>query len=241
MGAFDGNGNFVRSYSWAQDKANSLDITASRMDTEDNGFAAGLSNCVTRDGQGRIAADLLPATDLGAALGSASFRWNGFNGKSIDHILPQSAFKAATLARINNLTPTADPDLTIPVPAPGTYVLDMLLGVTGTGGSGQGFRFALYSGGLTFAFTTPGVKVSWIFPVSSSVGGFVSMTSTPTAVFTSLTDIGATSGQMLHLKGAFIATAVSGAFLQLYWSQNTSSPIATSILAGSYMSLMRID
>lgn len=51
--AFDGAGNFARLYSWITDAANAVPITASRMDAEDNGFATGLSNCITRDGQGK--------------------------------------------------------------------------------------------------------------------------------------------------------------------------------------------
>lgn len=58
MGAFNGVGQFIRSYLWANDASNGINITASRMDTEDNGFAAGLSNCVTRDGQSPPTANL---------------------------------------------------------------------------------------------------------------------------------------------------------------------------------------
>lgn len=58
MGAFNGSGTFVRSYSWVTDAANSVNISAPRMDTEDNGFAAGLSNCLTRDGQSPPTANL---------------------------------------------------------------------------------------------------------------------------------------------------------------------------------------
>lgn len=58
MSGFDGNGTFVRSYSWVQDAANSIPITASRFDTEHNGFAAGLTNCITRDGQGKPTANI---------------------------------------------------------------------------------------------------------------------------------------------------------------------------------------
>lgn len=58
MGSFNGSGVFVRSYSWVQDAANGLDILANRMDTEDNGFAGGLTNCVTRDGQSPPTANL---------------------------------------------------------------------------------------------------------------------------------------------------------------------------------------
>lgn len=49
--AFNGAGTFVRSFLWVNDKLNGINITASRMDTEDNGFATGLSTCLTKDGQ----------------------------------------------------------------------------------------------------------------------------------------------------------------------------------------------
>jgi len=48
---FNGSGIFNRVYNWVTDKANSVLVTASRMDGEDDGFATGLSNCMTRDGQ----------------------------------------------------------------------------------------------------------------------------------------------------------------------------------------------
>ena len=49
---FNGSGVFTRVYNWVNDKNASINITASRMDGEDDGFATGLSNCITRDGQG---------------------------------------------------------------------------------------------------------------------------------------------------------------------------------------------
>lgn len=61
---FNGSGTFNRVYSWVVDAANGIDITASRMDTEEDGFATGLSNCLTRDGQGKP---------------SAAIDWNGQN------------------------------------------------------------------------------------------------------------------------------------------------------------------
>lgn len=75
MAAFDGNGTYVRSYSWVQDASNNIDITASRFDTEMNGEAAALTLCVTRDGQGKMAADFLPATTGSYNLGSAASAW----------------------------------------------------------------------------------------------------------------------------------------------------------------------
>lgn len=77
--AFDGSGNFIRLYNWVQDAANGINITASRVDGEDGGFAAGLSLAVTRDGQGKMAADLTPVTDNTYNLGVASKRWATIN------------------------------------------------------------------------------------------------------------------------------------------------------------------
>ncbi|MGN6124861.1 MAG: hypothetical protein ACTHOJ_18095, partial [Sphingomonas oligoaromativorans] len=48
---FNGAGQFNRLYNWQSDAANGLDILAPRMDAEFDGIAAGLSNCITRDGQ----------------------------------------------------------------------------------------------------------------------------------------------------------------------------------------------
>jgi hypothetical protein len=50
--AFNGSGLFVRLYNWVVDAANGVDILPDRMDAEMDGFATGLSNCITRDGQG---------------------------------------------------------------------------------------------------------------------------------------------------------------------------------------------
>lgn len=57
-GGFNGAGTYVRFYNWTADAANAIPILASRFDTEHDGFAAGLSNCVTRDGQGKPTATI---------------------------------------------------------------------------------------------------------------------------------------------------------------------------------------
>ena len=56
--AFNGSGVYNRTHNWVSDRTNSVNITASRQDTEDDGFAAGLTNCVTKDGQTVITANL---------------------------------------------------------------------------------------------------------------------------------------------------------------------------------------
>jgi hypothetical protein len=56
--AFNGAGTFARIYSWVSDKAANVKITASRMDAEMDGFATGLSTCITKDGQTTVTANL---------------------------------------------------------------------------------------------------------------------------------------------------------------------------------------
>jgi hypothetical protein len=56
--AFNGNGVFNRLYNWVADAAGGIKILATKMDGEMNGIAAGLSNCVTRDGQSPPSVDL---------------------------------------------------------------------------------------------------------------------------------------------------------------------------------------
>lgn len=56
--AFNGSGTFNRIYSWVTDLANGVAITASRMDGEMDGMATGLSNCITKDGQTTVTANI---------------------------------------------------------------------------------------------------------------------------------------------------------------------------------------
>lgn len=67
--AFNGSGVFQRLYNWVTDRDNSIKIRADRMDAEMDGFATGLSNCVTKDGQTSITANIpfntYKATGLG--------------------------------------------------------------------------------------------------------------------------------------------------------------------------------
>lgn len=55
---------FQRVYSWATDKQNAIPVTASRVDTEDDGFATGLSLALLRDGSQQV---------------SANMPWNGYH------------------------------------------------------------------------------------------------------------------------------------------------------------------
>lgn len=55
---FNGSGTFVRLYNWTVDALNAINISSSRMDNEMNGMATALTDCVTRDGQSPMLANL---------------------------------------------------------------------------------------------------------------------------------------------------------------------------------------
>jgi len=55
---YNGSGVFNRVYSWVTDAANGIDVSSSRTDTDTDDIAAGLSNCVTRDGQSPATANI---------------------------------------------------------------------------------------------------------------------------------------------------------------------------------------
>ena len=55
---FNGAGMFVRVRNWVADAAAGIKIRADFHDVEDDGFAAGLSHCIARDGQSTITANI---------------------------------------------------------------------------------------------------------------------------------------------------------------------------------------
>lgn len=72
--AFNGSGVFTRLYNWVNDAAANIKIRADRMDNEMNGFATGLSTCITKDGQTTITANLPMAGFRHTGVGDASTR-----------------------------------------------------------------------------------------------------------------------------------------------------------------------
>lgn len=56
--AFNGSGTFVRLYNWVNDAAAGIKIRADRTDNETDGIATGLSNCICKDGQTTVTANI---------------------------------------------------------------------------------------------------------------------------------------------------------------------------------------
>jgi hypothetical protein len=93
---WNGSGIFTRGYSWVNDAANSIPITASRMDADTNDIVGnGLNNCLTRDGQGGPTANL---------------PMNGFRHTGASNgVNPQDY---ATMNQISSLASTVSPTFT---------------------------------------------------------------------------------------------------------------------------------
>lgn len=55
---YNGVGQFFRIYSWVTDAANNINVDATRTDTDTDDIADGLSNCITKDGQQILIANI---------------------------------------------------------------------------------------------------------------------------------------------------------------------------------------
>lgn len=82
--AFNGSGAFSRIHNWFSDQNNSIDITASRMDAEDDGFATGLSNALCRDGQSTVSANIPFNNKKITGLGDATGDTDALNRQTAD-------------------------------------------------------------------------------------------------------------------------------------------------------------
>lgn len=102
--AFSG-GIFTRIYSWISDKNNSIAITASRMDSEMDGMATGLSTCMLKDGTQIITADIPMASHKFTGLSAGAAATDSVNVGQV-----QSGFTwcgtAGGTANAITLTPT---------------------------------------------------------------------------------------------------------------------------------------
>jgi len=133
--AFNGSGVFLRVRNWVNDAASGIKIRADRHDSEDDNFANGLSQCITKDGQTTITANLPMAsfrhTSVGAATASThyaradqvingSLHWNDAGGTAdaitVNYPIPLTALADGQIAYFrasgsNTVTnPTFAPD-----------------------------------------------------------------------------------------------------------------------------------
>jgi len=247
---FNGSGTFVRAYNWVTDRINGINITASRVDTEDDGFAAGLTNCITRDGQGKATASQNPATDASYDLGAPSAQWRNayLSGtvKATDYLQGSGRIlKASAQSVTNSATAVADSSLVFTPVSVGSYILEarMLFSANAAappGGLKVGF-FANNINGDHQAITAYGlINSGAIFPAT---GNFATApTNTPTFFFAGVTNIG-TGANWIVMTGTINILNVTGAQqIGVNWCQNTATVGGTlTAETPSYLSVTRVS
>lgn len=97
---FNGSGTYVRSYSWASEAAAGNPISSAKMDTEDNGFATGLTNCLTRDGQSPALAPIPMGGFRITGVGNASQPDDALNMQTADSRYVQGNASSLTIAKL---------------------------------------------------------------------------------------------------------------------------------------------
>ena len=97
---FNGSGTFTSIYSWTQDAANAIDISATRMDAQEADYTAnGFGNCLTRDGQGSASANLPMNTNRHTGVG---------NGAALDDYLALGQLKTGAIVYAGTAGGTVD-------------------------------------------------------------------------------------------------------------------------------------
>jgi len=76
---FNGSGTFNRVYNWVNDKLLGYKISSSRMDTEFDGIATGLSQCITKTGETQLTANIPFNNYKITGLGVGSSRTDSLN------------------------------------------------------------------------------------------------------------------------------------------------------------------
>jgi hypothetical protein len=127
MAGFNGSGVFLRTYNWTNDANAAINIRADRMDTEDTGFASGLSNVICKDGQTTITANLPMAGFLHTNVGNASMRTQY---AALGQVQDSSVLLIGSIAGTNTITGNLTPAITAYVTG---QRYSFIVGVTNTG------------------------------------------------------------------------------------------------------------
>jgi hypothetical protein len=149
---------------------------------------------------------------------------------------PQVVFKGADTQRASTTTVASDPDLSISGLAAGTYVLEGLIVYSGA---------AINTGDLKITVTaTSGsvlVNTNWwglVAPPTTGVNNLQGVSSTFGTSFAYGTP-GTNNNLNGALRGVFQA-GVANTAITVQWAQNTSNATATTLRAGSWMSIKQI-
>lgn len=116
---YNGSGTFLRVRNWAQDATAGIRIRADRHDSEDDNFAQGLSQCITKDGQTTVTANLPMATFRHTNVGAAQ---NATDYARYDQVQLGKAVWAVAGGTADALTALYSPNTPTPVDGQLYYV-----------------------------------------------------------------------------------------------------------------------
>lgn len=165
---YNGSGIFNRVYNWVADKNAATKIRADRMDVEMDGFATGLTNCLTRDGQG---------------IPTANISWGGYNLTSVGSFVSTSL--SATTGSISVLNTAQGADIASAATTDIGAATGNAVSVTGTttitafGTAATGaWRIVTFTGSLTLTHNATSLILPGAANIATSagdVGVFVSL------------------------------------------------------------------
>lgn len=239
---WSGSGSFTRSYNWVNDRDAAINITASRMDGEDDNFATGINACLTKSGENAATANLpmggfkhtnvanaSARTEYATAgqIEDGSFTWCGTSGGTANAITltPSPAITTYTAGQTFRFIAASDNTTAVTVAVSGLTTKN----ITRNGSTAlvqgdivSGAQYQITYDGTRFQLTT-----------SSAVAR--------TTGFTSTGDITMSSSSVLLAEGAAVAsTATTDIWTtdgntRHVTGNNTISSFGTATQAGAHM------
>lgn len=229
-------GVFTRARNWAQDKLNGINPQAALFDQEDDNFASGLNNCVTKDGLNKPSATMDFNTQRLTALGDATGATDALNRQTADARYSLgavvTAVKTATTSR-NTTTVLADDPHLVAALAAGTYAFDLWMPFWATTATGMGIKLTLaFSGTSTLALYS---DHGYVVPPQTDL---VSTFGTNRLIGSIVVSAGANSFDWLRLTGVITVTVAGNISLQ--WAQNSSNANNLNVGIGAWFKARKV-
>lgn len=170
MAGYNGSGVWSFTYNWANDAANNVPITASRMDTQFADATGGFNNVLTRDGQGIATANLpmggFKHTGAGNATAAGQYivygqNPNALGGSATAMTWTDSSGAGLTLTTVYGAYVTIGPMTTVwgavtyPATASGSSAIISGLPIACVNATGAGGAFSVWGGSTDYGRVTP--------------------------------------------------------------------------------------
>lgn len=234
-------GIFTRARNWAQDKLNSINPQASLFDQEDDNFATGLNNCVTKDGLNKPSTTMdwnsQRLTALADATGATDAVNRGFGdtryglGFTTTGVFAQRTVGGATQSMPASTVTTAIFQTVIVDPASNYASGTGIFTAPSTGYYQLSAMITLVPGG------TNCVLSNLYFSVNNGVG--VSVNALPIGLGT-FGQLYSSTGNNVAFAGACMVFLTLGDTVRIKWDAGTSGAGTNAMGTGSYFSCIRV-